>query len=36
MDFAWAPVIMVAGFLMFGAAFVIGSDIGDWLSRRGK
>jgi hypothetical protein len=36
MDWSWAPVIMLAGFLLFGAVFVIGGDIGEWLSRRGK
>jgi hypothetical protein len=34
MTWAWAPMIMIGGFLAFGAAFVLVSDLGDWLSRR--
>jgi hypothetical protein len=36
MSWSWAPVIMIGGFLCFGALFVTVSDIGDWLSRRGR
>lgn len=36
MTWTWAPLLMIAGFLMFGAAFVIVSDVGDWINRRGN
>lgn len=35
-DWQWAPLIMVGGFLTFGILFVTVSDIGDWLARKSK